>query len=173
MVRYEIHVNKRGINTIEIPAEMKVNFDESVDLLIKNHGTPLHLTLSSTNAGMFTDFYHENLYIRDEAEYSIPIRHGAYAGFFDLVVITGYGTRRATSRVIVQPPQVKEERPKGELLQVPAPKKNRISVPAWALVAVALLLYSAWLYFRDDLLNYAAFLVLLFGVFAVWHWHRL
>ena len=172
MVRYEIHVNRRGINTIEIPAEMKVDLGESVDLFIKNHGTPLHLTLTSTNSSMFTDFYHENFYIRDEAEYSIPIRHGAYAGFFDLSVITGYGTRKATSRVVVQPPQVRQEHPKSEPLQMAAQKKNRISIPAWTLVALAVLLYSSWLYFRDDLLNYAAFLVLLFGVFAVWHWHR-
>ncbi|KUG20490.1 MAG: hypothetical protein KO206_07605 [Methanomicrobiaceae archaeon] len=173
MTDCEIHLNRRGINTIEPPAEVTVAPGETLDLRLINHGSPLHITLSSSNSGMFTDFFHENLFVRDEDRYAIPIREDAYAGFFDVSVITGYGACKASFRVIVQPPARAEE-PVPEEARIPVrpARRRRFPLPAGMLLAASLLLYSSWLLFRLEALNYLAFLALLLGVFAVWYWQR-
>ena len=73
---YEIYLNRSGINSIDLPRE-KIHAEIGSNLRLKflNRGAPIHITISSPNAGMFTDFFHENLYIVDEAVLPIPIRN--------------------------------------------------------------------------------------------------
>ena len=72
---YEIYLNRTGINSIDIPRE-KILAEPGAGLVLKflNRGAPIHITITSANASMFTDFFHENMYIVDEAVLSIPIR---------------------------------------------------------------------------------------------------
>ena len=86
----EIHLNRRGINSIEVPEEVETAPGSDLTLHIINHGSPLHITLASTNSSIFTDFFHENLYVVGDAEFTIPIREGAYPGVFSVEVISGY-----------------------------------------------------------------------------------
>ena len=70
-------------------------------LIFKNRGAPTHITISSPNSGMYTDFFHENMYIVDEAVLSIPLRKEGQEGFFDLEIITGYGGVKTSLHVDV------------------------------------------------------------------------
>lgn len=170
----DIHLNRRGINSIEVPAEVTVPAGSDLSLNLMNHGAPLHLTLSSQNSGMFTDFFHANLYIVDRDMFTIPVRPDAYPGFFDVAVITGYGARKAQLRVVVHPvtepvrevPETPEPLP-----QAPSRRSHRL-LPAGLLIVLALVLYGFWLLLQIDILNYAAFLALLAGVLALWYWRR-
>ena len=72
---YVIYLNRSGINSIDCPRE-KVLAEPGAGLVLKclNRGAPIHITITSSNASMFTDFFHENMYIVDEGVLSIPIR---------------------------------------------------------------------------------------------------
>ncbi|RXE56828.1 hypothetical protein ABH15_01330 [Methanoculleus taiwanensis] len=170
----EIHLNRRGINSIEVHPEVAVTAGSDLALEMINHGAPLHLTLSSQNSGMFTDFFHANLYVADREAFIIPIRPDSYPGFFDVAIITGYGAKRAAFRVVVHqvPPEVPEE--PEELPPHPQAPARRIGValPAGFLVAAGLVLYGLWLAFRLDMYNYTAFLALLAGVLMLWFSRR-
>ena len=93
---YEIYLNRIGINSIDIPRE-KVLAEPGTGLVLKflNRGAPIHITITSSNASMFTDFFHENMYIVDEAVLSIPITEGVRGRLFDLEIIAGYGAVKA------------------------------------------------------------------------------
>ena len=98
----DIHLNRSGINSIETSsAPVEVQAGSLLRLKLINHGAPIHLTLSSPNAEPVSDFYHQNVYVRDEMTFDIPIREDAFPGSFDLAVITGYGTVRASLKVLV------------------------------------------------------------------------
>ncbi len=173
MPPYEIHINRRGIHSIDVPTGVEVTAGSDLVLLLINHGSPLHVTLASANSGAFTDFFHENLYIADREEFRIPIRENAYPGSFDVGVITGYGMRRAQFAVAVA--QAPEEAPASAPLQTIAPLltlRERLPVPAMILGTVSLILYVLWLLSGFNPLNYAAFVALLLGVVALWFWQR-
>ncbi|ABN55942.1 MULTISPECIES: DUF7524 family protein [Methanoculleus] len=167
----EIHLNRRGINSIEVPDEVEATPGSDLVLRIINHGSPLHITLASPNSSAFTGFFHENLYVSRSEEFSIPIRENGYPGTFNIEVIAGYGTRKAEFRVVVR----ERAAPEPEPVEVPATPavpatsmRWRSSVPVLLLAAAALVLYVLWLVYRVDLLNAAAFAVLLIGVVLAW-----
>ncbi len=172
----EIHLNRRGINAIDVPGEVEAAPGSDLSLRIVNHGSPLHISLATTNSVAYTDFIHENLYVDTDAEFHIPIREDAPPGIFSVEVIAGYGARRATFKVIVR----EHIAPAPEPISAPprpAPPTAFTGLhlalklpplPVLAPVAAALVLYILWIASGIDLLNVAAFVALLVGVILAW-----
>jgi hypothetical protein len=169
--RYEVYLNRSGINSIDLPKE-KILADPGVGLVLTflNRGAPIHITVTSSNAGMFTDFFHENMYIVDEAILSIPIRKDCMDGVFDLEVIAGYGVVKTTLQVSVVSPQhlrptVQEEFP---LQPVARGRPHLLMVT----MGIGLILFSAWLYTDIAILNIASFIILIVGALYTWYRQR-
>jgi hypothetical protein len=169
---YEIFLNRTGINTIDTPRE-KVLAEPGSGLILKflNRGAPVHITISSSNAGAFTDFFHENMYIVDEAILSIPIRKECGEGTFSLEILAGLGAVKVLLPVTVVPaqrmrPRVQEEYP----LQPVARGRPHLLMIA---MGIGLVLYCAWLYNPAIVfLNLTAFIVLIVGALYTWYRHR-
>jgi len=167
----EILLNRRGINSIEVPEEVEIEPGSDLLLRIVNLGSPLHITLASPNSSAFTGFFHENLYVNGPEEFVIPIRENVYPGTFNIEVIAGYGAKKAEFRVVVRDRAAPEPEP-AEAPAAPAVSARtlrwRSSAPPFLLIAAALVLYGLWLAYRMDLLNAAAFAALLLGVILGW-----
>ncbi|WAC05048.1 MAG: hypothetical protein OS112_00030 [Methanoregula sp.] len=167
---YDIYLNRSGINAIEVPkGPVNVEIGGILTLKFLNRGSPIHITITTSNAGMYTSFFHENLYIVDETHFSISINPDCPAGFFDIEIITGYGVMKATFRVevvrgLLQPASQRIREPPLQPVARGRPHPLMISM------GIALILYSAWLYLKIDLLNTASFLTLIIG--AVYTWYR-
>ncbi|NLD57801.1 MAG: hypothetical protein GX651_06685 [Methanomicrobiales archaeon] len=165
---YDIYLNRSGINSIDLPREeVSVEIGSLVSLRFLNRGSPIHITASSSNASMYTDFFHENMYIVDESVLAIPIRKESREGFFDLDIIAGYGAVKTGLRVHIVPaqrlrPVVKEEFP----LQPVAHGRPHLLM---VMMGISLILYSTWLYTSLDFLNIAAFLTLIVGALYTWY----
>jgi hypothetical protein len=164
MVACEIHLNRRGINSVELPAQAQVEAGKSLVLSFNNHGHPLHVSISAKNSAGFTSFTHENLFVQGETEYEIPVSGEARDGAFSLEVVTGYGRTRAEMKVLVQrpPPQKVEEKVEQKPAGVRVPWM-KIGPPALGLV-----LYGASLASGIGVLKDLAFLVLLAGLLIPW-----
>ena len=65
---FDIFLNRSGINSIDLPRG-KIQAVTGNNLRVKfvNRGAPIHITISSANGSMYTDFFHENLYVVDES----------------------------------------------------------------------------------------------------------
>lgn len=166
---FEFFLNRLGINFIEIPGEnVWAEIGGTLRLNFKNRGAPTHLTISSPNAGMFTDFFHENMYIVDETVFTIPLRKDAPEGFFVLEIIMGYGGIKTTLRVdVIQGIEIKKSSTKEDLpLQPVAHGRPHFLM---IMMGIALILYSAFLYTRNDFLNTAAFIILIVGALYTWY----
>jgi len=166
----DVRLNRTGINSVETPSEpVEVQAGSLLRLKLINHGAPIHLTLSSSNAQPFTDFYHQNVYVREETVFDIPIREDAFPGSFDLTVITGYGTVRASLKVVVlreaPRPQEPPQRPRYPAL---APPERALPPVVLLFAAAGLVLYLVWWLTRLDVVNFAAFLLLLTGIIVGW-----
>lgn len=168
---YVIYLNRSGINSIDRPRE-KVIAEPGAGLVLKclNRGAPIHITITSSNASMFTDFFHENMYIVDEGVLSIPIRKDCGEGSFELDIIAGYGAVKATLPVSVIVQQhmrlkVQEEYP---LQPVAHGRPHRLMVA----MGIGLIIYCAWLYTDIAFLNIAAFMVLIVGALFTWYRQR-
>ena len=164
MAGCEIHLNRRGINTIELPAQAMVEAGKSLILSFHNHGHPLHVSLSAMNPARFTSFTHENLFIQGETEFPIPIFEDAEEGTFRLEVVTGYGRTRAEMQVIVTRPV--PEVPAAQEEEKPA----RMQIP-WLKVGpiiVGIVLYGASFLEGMAVLKDLAFFVLLAGLLLPW-----
>jgi hypothetical protein len=167
---YEIHLNRSGINSIDLPREkITVEIGSLLVLNLLNRGAPIHITISSSNASMYTDFFHENMYVVDESTLAIPIKKDSHEGFFDLEIIAGYGVVKTTLRVHIIPtqrlrPTVQEEFP----LQPVAKGRPHLLMIT---MGIALVLYSAWLYTKIEILNIVSFILLIVG--ALYTWYRL
>ena len=168
---YIIYLNRSGINTIDIPRE-KILAEPGAALVLKflNRGAPIHITITSSNASMFTEFFHENMYIVDEAVLSIPIRKDCGEGSFELDIITGYGAVKTALPVSVVVQQhirlkVQEEYP----LQPVAHGRPHLLMVA---MGIGLIIYCGWLYTDIAFLNIAAFVVLIIGALFAWYRHR-
>ncbi len=176
----EIYINRRGINTIEVPRQVEVVAGEQLVLKFINLGHPTHVSISATNSQLYTPFIQQNLYVSDMAEYEIPIKDGPFAGVFDMEVVTGYGTKRAGFKVYVAakcepPPQapVKAETPKRFAFSVDLPT---------GFITIGIVLYALWVLFRlgslgesmilMDLLNPTGFLLVLAGALLAWYSRR-
>jgi len=165
---YEVHLNRSGINSIDTPRE-KVVAEPGSNLRIRflNRGAPIHITITSSNAGMFTDFFHENLYIVDESVLTIPIRKDCPPGLFDLEIISGYGVMKTHLQVSIVPPQtarpvIQEEYP----LQPVAHGRPHLLM---IMMGIALILYCAWLYNDIEFFNIASFIILIVGALYTWY----
>ena len=168
---FEIFLNRSGINSIDLPRE-KIQAVTGNNLQVKfvNRGAPIHITITSANAGMFTDFFHENLYVVDESVLMIPLYTDITEGFFDLEIIAGYGAMKTTARVdVIHPPQKKpvilEESP---IQPVARGRPHLLMV----MMGIALILYTAWLYTAIELLNVASFIMLIVGALYLWYRQR-
>ena len=167
----EIHLNRRGINSIEVPEEGETAPGSDLVLQIINHGSPIHISIASANSSPFTDFFHENLYVLGEKEFSVPIRDDAYPGVFSIEIISGYGALRAGFRVIVR----ERRAPVSEPIAVAPPSSLPVASSMWRpsilaalAVVIAAVFYGLWLVYRIDLLNIAAFVALFLGVILTW-----
>jgi hypothetical protein len=154
MTVIEAHLNRRGVNTIELSAR-EIPADAGSDILIhlNNHGSPTHATIRTQNGQAYTDFLHENLYVDAEEDYSIPIRESSGDGAFDLEFITGYGARTTKLRVVVSKacpiiqPEVTESPQEDEVIQRTPPH-----LPSLIPCIIACILYLVWLSFRGEIL---------------------
>ena len=168
---YEIYLNRSGINSIDLPREkILAEIGSNLRLKFLNRGAPIHITISSPNTGMFTDFFHENLYIVDEAVLSIPIRKECEGGFFDLEIIAGYGGMKAAMHVevihkILPIARVPEE---ATLHPVAHGRPHLLMI----MMGIALILYSIWLYSNIEFLNIASFIILITGALYTWYRQR-
>jgi len=165
---YEVHLNRSGINSIDLPRE-KIIAESGAGLRIRflNHGAAIHITTTSSNAGSFTDFFHENLYIVDESVLTIPIRKDCGEGDFNLEILSGYGGMKAQMQIHVVPPQaprptIQEEYP---LQPVAHGRPNLLMI----MMGIALLLYCGWVYTGEEFLNIASFILLIVGALYTWY----
>ena len=166
---FEFYLNRLGINFIEVPKEnIWVEIGGTLRLIFKNRGAPTHITISSPNSGMYTDFYHENMYVVDETTLAITLRKDCQEGFFNLEITTGYGGIKTTLRVdvlqelVLQKKTIKDEPP----LQ---PVAHGRPHPLMIMMGIALILYSASLYTKIEFLNTAAFIILIVGALYTWY----
>jgi len=166
---YEIFLNRVGISSIELPRErVKVETGGKLRLKLVNRGAPIHITVTSSNAGSFTDFFHENMYVVDATLFSLPIRKDAPDGFFDLEFLSGYGATKTSLHVEVtnselhKTPILKE----GPPLQPVAHGRPHLLM---VMMGIGLILYTAWLYVGMGFLNIAAFIVLIIGALYTWY----
>jgi len=165
----EIHLNRSGINTIETPPQnAHVECGSTLKIRFKNRGAPIHITATTSNAGMFTDFFHENMYVIDEVVLGIPLRKECAPGFFDIDIIAGYGAMKATLRaeVIVKPSRGEQAMEKEPPVQPEAHGRPHLLMVA---MAIGLVLYSTWYYTRIEIFNIAAFIALIVGALFVWY----
>jgi hypothetical protein len=166
--KYGIHLNRSGINSIDLPKEIiSVEIGSTLYLNFLNRGAPIHITISTANASMYTDFFHENMYVVDETTLAIPIKKESHEGFFDLEIIAGYGIVKTGMRVKIIPvqrlrPMVQEEFP----LQPVAHGRPHLLM---IMMGIALILYSAWLTTKIEFLNIASFLLLIVGALYTWY----
>jgi len=165
---YEIFLNRSGINSIDLPRG-KITAEGGDKLVLKftNRGAPIHITVSSSNAAMYTDFFHENLYIVDASILTIPIRKDCEEGSFDLELISGYGVVKTITQVQVFPashlrPMVQEEMP---LHPIAHGRPHLLMI----LMGIALILYTSWFYMNIEILNIASFIILIVGALYTWY----
>ena len=166
---FEFYLNRLGINIIEGPKEnIWGEIGSTLRLIFKNRGAPTHITISSPNSGMYTDFFHENMYVVDEAVLPIPFRKESPEGFFDLEITAGYGGVKTTFHVDViqgvhpQKPSTREEPP---LQPVAHGRPHFLMI----MMGIALILFSASLYTNIEFLNTASFLILIVGALYTWY----
>src|SRR5271169_2255167 len=143
---YEIYLNRSGINSIEIPrGRVQVAVGGQLRLNFLNRGAPIHITITSSNAGMYTSFFHENLYVVDSVQLTLSISQEAQEGSFDLEILSGYGVTKTILHVNVLSPATErkaEEKPDFPLQPVPHGRPHLLMV----MMGVALILYCGWLY---------------------------
>ena len=165
----EINLNRTGINTIDLPREnAQVECGGLLKVRFRNRGAPIHITATTSNAGMFTDFFHENMYVIDEIMLGIQLRTECAPGFFDIDIIAGYGAMKATLRaeVIVKPSREELREKEQPPVQPEAHGRPHLLMVA---MAIALALYCTWYYTKLEILNLAAFIALIVGALYVWY----
>ncbi len=166
---YEIYLNRSGINSIEVPrGKIQVEVGGQLRLKFLNRGAPIHITMTSSNAGMFTSFFHENMYVVDPVNFTVPISSEAEPGSFDLEILSGYGVTKSILRVNVISKEADgkmEEKADFPLQPVPHGRPHLLMV----MMGVALILYCSWLYTDIESLNIAAFITLIIGALYTWY----
>jgi hypothetical protein len=163
-----IYLNRSGINSVDLPREkITAGCGDPLVLRFINRGAPIHITVSTSDAALFTDFFHENLYVLDESVLSLPIRKESGEGSFVLEIIAGYGGVKTTARVFVVAPShvrptVEEEMP---LHPVAHGRPHLLMI----LMGIALVLYTSWFYTQIEYLNIASFIILIVGALYTWY----
>lgn len=165
----EIYLNRSGINSIELPPNnARVECGSTLKIHFLNRGAPVHITATTSNAGMFTDFFHQNMYVIDEVALGIPLRKDCSPGFFDIDILAGYGATKTTLRVevYVKPTRGEQAAEKEPPVQpVPHGRPHLLMVA----LAISLVIYTAWYYTQLEILNILAFIALIVGVLFVWY----
>jgi len=165
----EVYLNRSGINSIEVPREnARAEIGTTLSLKFLNRGAPIHITATASNAGMFTDFFHENLYVVDETLLPIPIRKECQPGFFDIEIIAGYGVMKAALRVDVERPADLDAQTRTKDVPIQPVAHGRPNL-MMVMMGIALILYSTWLYTGIAFLNTASFIVLIVGALFTWY----
>jgi hypothetical protein len=165
---YEIYLNRSGINSVDPPREKIIaEIGGSLRLHFLNRGAPIHITITSPNAGMYSDFFHENMYVVDESVLTLPVRKESQVGFFDLEIISGYGGMKSQLQVtVIQPvslrPAVQEEFP---LQPVARGRPHLLMI----MMGIALIMYCTWFYTNIEFLNIASFITLIIGALYTWY----
>jgi len=164
MAACEIHLNRKAINSIELPAQAQAEAGKSLVLSFNNHGHPLHVSLSAMNPARFTSFTHENLFVQGETEFEIPIFGDAEEGAFTLEVVTGYGRTRGEMKVLVRKPLPEKAEEKVE------EKPAGIQLPWLRIgpVLLGLVFYGGSFIPGLSVLKDLAFFVLLAGLLIPW-----
>ncbi|MCP1716018.1 hypothetical protein J2T58_001892 [Methanocalculus alkaliphilus] len=153
MTVIDVHLNRKGVNSIEVSArEVPVDAGSDLTIRFENHGSPTHATIRTQNGQSFTDFFHENIFVDGVIEIAIPIRESSGDGNFSLDIITGYGARTTRVKIVVSKacPIVCED---PEIIVVEDSLLKR-SPPLLALIPciLACIIYLIWLSFRGPLL---------------------
>ncbi len=166
----EIHLNNAGINSISTPVvPLQVLAGTSLRLKLVNHGAPIHLTLTSSNASPFSDFSHQNIYVREEVIHEIPIHEDAFPGLFDLTVVTGYGTVRASFQIqVLREPERQPEPPGRPKFQSIVPEDRGLPPVVLLFAGAGVVLYLVWWATRLEVVNFAAFALLMAGLIVGW-----
>jgi hypothetical protein len=164
MGAYEIHLNRKAINSIELPAQIQAEAGKPLVLSFNNHGHPLHVSLSAMNAARFTPFVHENLFVQGQTEFEIPMDEDAEEGAFSIEVVTGYGRTKCEMRVIARKPLHEKVEKKEEK----EPERARVPWSRVAPIVAGLLLYAASFQPGLGLLKDLAFFVLLAVLLLPW-----
>jgi hypothetical protein len=116
---------------------------------------------------MFTDFFHENLYVVDNSLLAIPIRNDSQDGIFDLEIISGYGVMKTQMQVHVAHVQVERPNMRAEYpLQPVAHGRPHLLM---IMMGIALVIYCTWLYTGIEILNIASFIILIIGALYTWY----
>jgi len=173
----EVNINRRGINSVDVVPSIEVAQGDDLVLKLINHGSAIHLTLSSSNSMKYTDFFHDNLYLPDIVEYRIPILDSAPPGSFNVDIITGYGVNKKSLNVVVVLPEetfvsTEEESEPGIK---PKTKSGEESEFPW-LIAVILIIaglgFGANIVYQNIYINIATFVFLVAGVIVGWLYQR-
>jgi len=169
MAEYSISINKRTINSIEVPESVDVGVGDDVLLKLINYGSPLHVTVSVVNARRFTVFLHENIYLKENMEFCIPVFSTAPTGSFQVEIITGYGIVKETFDVNVHDkeieiPEVFDEMPSRN------PERGQYLYP----LTIMAFMISGWvayiagyLYF-GNIAGFASVILLSMAVVVAW-----
>lgn len=164
---YEVYLNRSGINSIDLPREKIVaGIGETLRIRFLNRGAPIHITITSSNAGMYSDFFHENMYVVDDSVLTIPIRKESPAGLFDLELISGYGGMKIQLPVTVVRPVLTPQAPEEFPLQPEARGRPHLLM---VMMGIALILYCTWFYTKIEFLNIASFITLIIGALYTWY----
>ncbi|QYZ79374.1 hypothetical protein E2N92_07990 [Methanofollis formosanus] len=163
----EIRLNRYRINSIDLPESVEARPGDIIILELFNEGSPLHLTISAPDGGRFTDFVHENVFLKEDAEVQVYLRNDIFPGTFTLQVITGYGANRSDLEVYVRDlPAPKEEEP---VVVQPEPEAApKLPVVSFAIVTAAALLFIVYVGTGLTVFEASAFLLLVAGVLAAW-----
>jgi hypothetical protein len=165
---YEVYLNRSGINSIDLPRE-KIVAETGRNLRIRflNRGAPIHITVTTSNAGMYSDFFHENMYIVDDSLLTIPVRKESQEGLFDLEIISGYGVMKAHLPVmVIRPVSLTTPAPEEFPLQPVARGRPHLLM---IMMGIALIMYCTWLYTNIEFLNIASFITLIIGALYTWY----
>jgi len=169
MTGFSVNLNKRQINSIDVPKNAEVFVGEDLILKLKNHGSPLHVTISTVNARRFTLFLHENIYLKEDMEFRIPVLSTAPTGNFQVDIITGYGIVKETFKVTVRDkeleiPEVLDEIPPS------VPERNKYIYPL-AIMSLLILGWAAYIagyiYF-GAVTGFASVIILTLAVVFTW-----
>jgi hypothetical protein len=165
---YEVHLNRSGINSIDLPREKIIaEIGGSLRMRFLNRGAPIHITITTSNASMYSDFFHENMYVVDESVLTLPIRKESQEGLFDLEIISGYGGMKSQLQVtVIQPPVLRPVAPEEFPLQPVARGRPHLLM---IMMGIALIMYCTWLYTRIEFLNIASFITLIIGALYTWY----
>jgi len=113
-----VHINRNGPNSIEFDAKemlvpLQVGGETSFEIVIKNHGMPVHIHLSaSENLRKNVIFTRESQYVKGEERIPVLVRlpkdsQSQIKG--EISVTTGYGAKKGSFSVSIGAAKAKEE----------------------------------------------------------------